>query len=118
MGPDTAELLDAATQARTVSLCNPNFALTEPRIVESWSAVRRMAQKTPSDSLLFLTPLSPLGEGRFEVKQLRRSRNCTENTHLIADVKISGAGLEHLYMTHDGPSGCKVLHGPGVIHAM
>lgn len=77
--------------------------------------MRRIGQNASSDSLFFLTPLSPLGEGYFEVKQLRRSRNLSENKYLIKELKISGVGVEHLYITYDNDSGCKFVNGPSVV---
>ena len=115
-GLDAAQLLlDATTQAHSPSSASPLLTVTEPRVVDSWSDVLRMGQSASSDNILFLTPLSPLGDGHFNVKQLRRSRNPIENKHLIEDLKIEGAGLEHFYMVHDGESGCKFINGPSVV---
>ncbi len=116
-GPDSAHLLLPATnQTHSPSPPTPRRTHTEHRIAGSWSAVRRMGQDLPPGSLLFLTPLSPLEEGRFEVKQLQKScRTHSERRDLIKDLKIGGAGVEHLYMTHDSGSGCKFIHGPRIV---
>lgn len=74
-----------------------------------------MGESVPPDSLLFLTPLSPLEEGHFEVKQLRKSRTRSGKESLTKDLKISGGGVEHLYMTHESGSGCKFIHGPRIV---
>ena len=115
-GPDIMQLVpDASMLVHSPSRPRPHIDHREPCIAESWSVVRRMGQNAPPESLLFLTPLSPLEECQFEVKHLRRSRTRSENQHLIKDLKINGAGVEHLYMTHDDGSGCKFIHGPRIV---
>ena len=94
---------------------SPWINLNEDHFTQSWSAVYRLNSETSSDTLILLTPVEPLQDGRFQILRLTKSDAPEEISRRIQALKLSGANLEYVYMDFDECTGCKIISGIKIV---
>lgn len=66
--------------------------------------------------LNFLTPLGPLGDGRFSLQRLAKKSILEKDRHVIEKLRVNGANSEHVYIDYDGSTGCKIVHVAHIVN--